>query len=291
VGSSGRSLSPQLPSNVLEGVPLVGYGESYLAEFASMSSSRYFERLYNRIRSTNGLAAANRGFGSSFAIEHSLFATGTQTIVTGGSPAVAVAGTWVNTLWGGGVVVIDSLRNDAGYDNDNTVKRRRGATNGLDALLRIIRAQSRTAETNAAFVYTGAWTAQATTSYSSGAAKYTTTVGDKVVITTPVGTDFDVLLVCMDSLIGLTGAAFTVKIDGVNQPALAGTTNDQLLTQRAVLGAGLAPLAVPVRGLANAVHTIEIAHAGAGGQYLYVDDLLIQASTAQPAQLSVRCRK
>lgn len=266
------------PSTVVEGLTMYAYGHSYLAVSASIAQRRYFERLSSRLRSG---AAFNSGGSGWLCHDAAAYAHGTLTanVARGNN----LAGTWTPAPLVGGFVILDVARNDAGWDGIASTKHRAGFVNALDALIRLIRSGSGLQDTNAAFVYdaTG-WTAQSATNFSGGTAHYTTTPGKKVTITTPVGTDFDLMTVGFDSVV--TGAAFTVTVDGVNimsSLAVAGypTTTKNQVAQDHVTTSQWTPMAIPLRGLSNQAHTVVLTHAGNSGEYLYANRLLTPTST------------
>lgn len=285
-GIAAAALSVGAPSNVVENVALYAYGNSYLYPTGN-AQVIYFDRLKRRLNPATALNFGNSGMLAADACSH---AYGTFTAL---HEAGTAAGTWTPAAFVGGVVVLDLVRNDAGLDGTTTsggttAKSRAGFTNALDALIRLIRASVKTEDTAAGWTYTGTWTADAgNNTLSNNTAHHTSTPGDKATITM-TGTDFDLIILGFDaSGAGLTGAAYTVKVDGVT--FTTGTANDQTRkTGHTPPNTGYSQLAVPLRGLTSASHTIEVSHTGTAGTYLYVDALLT-AGTTPPTVIIPKC--
>lgn len=268
------------PSGALEGVSLWGFGNSYLWQNFSPSfcQRRYFDRISSQIRSGS---ANNGGISGFMAPDVANYMHGTFTATTNHGTAT---GTWTPAATTRGVVILDLVRNDAGWDGVGTTKTRAGFVNALDSIIRLVRSQSLLQDTNGAFVYTGTWTAQTgNTGIPGTTAHHTVTPGDKVTITTPVGTDFDLVSLGFDVS---AGAAFTVTVDGVDITATlaaAGyptTANNQCLSTKFWVPANnWVPLSIPLRGLSNAAHTVVLTHAGAASSILYACRLLTPSPT------------
>lgn len=262
-------------ASLLRGLSLGMYGNSYGAK-TSTAEYIYFDRLKSAIGSAvwNNLAVSG-----SLAADAASYAYGTFTRGRQGTNSIAaVTSTGTGTFVPGVasiIYLVDIVRNDAGWDGLNTAKSRAGFRNGLDALIRRIRASSVIGNTaSPTVVYTGSWTTSVASYGSEGSVSFTSTPGDKVVFT-QTGTDFDLVLFGFDGAAGLgTGADFEVWVDGVLHTS--GNSNDQ--TRKTLSGAGnigISQLCVPVRGLTNASHTIEARHTGAGGELLFVDGLIV----------------
>lgn len=267
--------------NAAEGVNLWGFGNSYLWQNFSpqLTQRRYFDRVATRMGSGT---AANGGVSSMLAPDVANYMYGTFTATTNHGTA---AGTWNPSPNNRGLVILELPRNDAGWDGLGSAKTRAGFTNALDAIIRRVRSQSLLQDTNAAFVYTGAgWVAQTgVTGIPGTTAHHTATVGDLVTVTTPVGTDFDLITLGFDVS---AGAAFTLTVDGVDKtPALAAagfptTTNNQCLSTKFLVPASnWVPIAIPLRGLSNQAHTVVLTHNGAAAAILYVAQLLTPSLT------------
>lgn len=275
-----------LPADsLLRGMSLGMYGNSYGAK-TSNAEYIYFDRLKSVIGSAvwNNLAVSG-----SLAADASSFAYGTFTRGRQGVNAIsAVVSTAAGTFVPGVasiIYLIDIVRNDAGWDGlttsgGTTAKSRAGFQNGLDSLIRRIRAASLVDNAaSATVVYTGTWTHSTTSTYASSAkVSFTSTNGDKVVFTES-GTDFDLVLIGLDaSGSGSTGTLFEVWVDGVLHSS--GTTNDTTRkTQSGAGNTGVGQLCVPIRGLAAGSHTVDVRHVGTGGTFLFVDGLIIVDDT------------
>lgn len=270
-----------LPADsMLRGLSLGMYGNSYGAKTVC-SEYIYFDRLKSAIGSAvwNNLAVAG-----SLAADAASFAYGTFTRGRQGTNAIAATTTTgVGTFVPGVasiIYLIDIVRNDAGWDGlttsgGTTAKSRAGFQNGLDSLIRRLRASSIVG--NAAsptVVYTGAWTHTGASYASEGSVSFTSANGAKVVFTQS-GTDFDLVLIGLDaSGSGSTGTAFEVWVDGVLHTS--GTTNNTTRkTQSGAGNTGVGQLCVPIRGLASGSHTIDVRHVGTNGTFLFVDGLIV----------------
>ena len=343
------------PSSVVEGLSMTSYGNSYLTCIPPVCQRRWFERVAGRLQSP---LLVNNGVGGTLTPDACTYAYGNYTM--NGTRGVA-PGTWkpfVGTR--GGLVMLDMARNDAGWDSQTgqggtTAKSRAGFTNGLDALIRLVRAEAKYADTvmarssttcgttsgsavisdpsctaadsgksvtsrffpSGAFVgtvipgisfrltsstlyqwdlhatatssaetasigtaaYTGQWVAQTAQSHQSDATgHYTWTNGSTVTITTPVGTDFDVILLGTDDgAVGLGGATFAITVDGAPFRPPAGTPTTCSNQQRNTAPVGnsaYTQMAIPIHGLANTMHTIVLSHADVTGRFLWYQCLL-----------------
>lgn len=288
-GSSGQiaqqqlpaAVQAQVPSAVVEGLTLYGYGNSYLAVSSAIAQRRYFERLAGRLHAG---ASFNDGAAGWLAVDCANFAHNTQSYTIGRGSAT---GTWNPAALVGGIVLLELVRNDAGWDGLASGQYRAGFTNALDSLIRLLRSAASTQDTNAAFAYTGTWTAQTLATLPGGSGHYTSTNGDHVTITVPnvaAATDWSVIVLGFDTT--LTGAAFKVTVDGVDITAgLPTSTTAGQLKQGKVTTANWVPVAVPLGTLAGgSTHTVVITHNDTTGRYLYVHRLL-QASPTPPTIL------
>lgn len=280
LGSVVDSASP------IDGLPLTGYGHSGLyvglgapGTVYPYCSVNYFERLARRMRSQSGVPGNNYGIIGATGSDVASFAFGTFTKDT--RKALAVAGTWTPAAYPSGVVVLDLVGNSS---HNDSAKMRAGFQNGLDALIRRIRSASLLQDTNGAFVFGGSggshWSTLANAYLPGGNEHYTTTPNDTCTITTPAGTDFDLIVNGVDdAALGSVGSAFTVTVDG--GAPIAGTVSNQFIASVGALIGSVSsvPLAVPLRGLSNAVHTVVLKHTGSAGQILTVSQLLKATST------------
>lgn len=264
------------PNAAVEGVSLSGYGNSYQQVGTAICQRRYWERIHDWLRSPIAVASGAHGVSSMIASDISNYAHSAVSLTTAYATGVA---TWAPATTNRGVVIWEGVRNDAGWDGiSTTAKSRAGFVNGLDSFLRLIRAGSSLQDTNAAFVYTGTWTNSPNVKVPGSNSHNTTTPGDHVTVTTPVGTDFDLIILGGDTTI--VGPAFTVTVDGVDiTAALAAagfpvTANAQFSETKQVATCPWVPLAIPLRGLSNAAHTVVVTHAGSAGQTLFVNRLL-----------------
>ena len=289
-------------SEVVESAPVSIYGDSLSCSTASIfgnfySSTTWPGRLARRLGSYTGLPEGagvgprllNRSVVGYRAMDCCLYGYGSFTAAAGGG--AAVAGTWVPSSSNLGIAFLYVGRNDAGQNGVGSTPAQHQASyqNALIALMRLLRGQSILFDTNAAFVYTGTWTANSgNTFFANGTSHSTTTVGDHVTITTPVGTDFDLILIGLDNVIQ-TGSAFTVTVDGtayaggyVNGVAAATlgyptTTQNQMAQAASFLNQGFCQMAIPLHGMSNAAHTIVVTQAGAATQALYIQGLVQQS--------------
>lgn len=273
---------------VADVLPLRAYGNSYLAGTGN-ALSIYF----NRARRVLGSKTwDNRGVSGYLIsqmnwIAYDAIAVTHQGTAADEEGATSTVATHTPTAFPGGIFLLDSLRNDAGHDGDSyssgtTAKSRAGATNGLDAMMRLIRAQSFLLATDASYTYTGTWLSNGTLAGMLGhTVRYTTTAGDKVSIAF-TGTDIDLVLTAIDNAaLGVSGAAFTIKVDGVTVAPVGypTTTGDQI--RQATNGGPVkyGPMVIPLRGLSAGAHTIVLTHAGTTGQGLYVNGHLVPSPT------------
>lgn len=290
-------------SDVLESLPWWMYGTSYGVPDPATAQARTIDRLVRRARGgvnpgqrVVGIPPTfdtNRSVNSILADDACGYAFGTETVVNAGSRSTPAAGTWVSGNNVGGIVFLDLLRNSAGFDgtttnSGTTAKSRQGASNAIDSMIALNQSQSRQEDpASGSVVYSGSWTHQTAQTQRSGANQsFTTAVGASVTITTPVGTDFDLILIGLDdAVIGFAGAAFTVTVDGVSQVARAGfpfTCSNQLrYTQAAgnAIPSSASQMRVPLRGLSSQAHTVVLTHAGSAGQALFFDCLLRKSAT------------
>jgi hypothetical protein len=203
------------------------------------------------------------------------------------NPLVAVSGLWNVASSQGGIMFFDNLRNDAGNDGvttngGTTAKSRAGATNGLDMFIRLIRSNAFLDDApSGSVVYTGTWTHQGSIARAmSGTQSFTSTNGDKVTITTPVGTDFTLVLIGLDDAqTGLNGAAFTITVDGNPYPVPFGIQSTcsnalRFTGPQSPLTSGTGQLAIPLVGLSNQAHTVVLTHADTTGKFMLLDGLL-----------------
>lgn len=274
---------PLPADHMLRCVTLGMYGNSYGAVTYACDQG-YFDRLKSAIGSP---IWANYAVSQSLAADACSLAYGTNAaqLRQGTAASMWSATTGACTYNGvgnapGSVWIIDIARNDAGFDGQTassgtTAKSRAGFRNGLDALIRLLRADHVVSDSDASFVYTGSWATLTTNVLASGSAHYTFTANDKVTITTPSGTDFDLVLIALDSVTG-TGAPYEVRVDG--SLVASGTTHNQTRKTQLVLNAGYSQMTVPLRGLSAGVHSIELKHVGSNGQFLYTDGLLVPST-------------
>lgn len=294
--------NPAYVNDLIEGAPLTIYGDSLSCSTAAIfgnmySSVTYPGRMARRLGSytalpegsTVGPRLNNRSVVGWRAMDCCLYSYGSFTAAAGGGSAVA--GTWAPSSGNLGLVFVYVGRNDSGVNGigSTPAQHQTAYQNALIALLRNLRSQSILFDTNAAFVYTGTWTANSgNTFFANGTTHSTTTVGDHVTVTTPVGTDFDLVVASLDNAIQ-TGSAFTLTVDGtsyaggyVNGVAASTlgyptTTQQQAAQAASFLNQGFCQMAIPLHGLSNAAHTIVLTQAGSAGQALYVQGLLQQS--------------
>lgn len=177
-----------------------------------------------------------------------------------------------------GLVLIDGVAND-NLIGGQAQKNLDGMAAGLDAILWAATAASRTEETNAAFVYGGAgWTPLSNTRLSGGAVQQSSTAGNTVTITIPVGGgDFGLVVYGNDPASAAPGV-YTVTLDG----AAVVTSKSYSFKGGTLLTTGA--VVIPFRGLSASTHTVVLT-VGAGGGVCYVDCLIKRTTT--PAQVVV----
>lgn len=279
-------------NDLLEGLPVSVYGDSggYVGLSAPSGgtvypycSVNYTDRIQRRLNNPAGVPGNNNSVPGAQANEVAMYACSSQAAAS--RKGTAVAGTWTPSAYPSGIVLTGCVANDAlHYVGGSGAKGIAGCLNGLDGLLRILRSQSVLQDTNAAFSYTGAWTSQASATLPGGNSHYTSTNGNKVTVTTPVGTDFDLMLLGWDDTnVGLNFASFTVTVDGgavSNFSWNPGTTSLQCKYGASVgTGFNSVPLCIPLRGLSNAAHSVVVTHNDTTGKYLYVSQLLTASPT------------
>jgi hypothetical protein len=284
----GGTTFPDRVSSIVSGLPLFAYGNSYLGNNTN-AVQYYFDRIKAQMQPQFWFNAGNNGM---LAADACSFAYGTFTAVRQGSLAYAAAGatgsgTFIPSTLVGGVVILDTLRNDSGLDGTTTsggttAKSRAGATNAFDAMIRLFRCGTKV-ENNAGagVVRTGSWTTSASTSCSSGSVSYTTTPGDNVVytVTLTVAARVSLIVLAIDNAAnGTSGATFTTKVD--SNSAVAGTTSDQMRkTAHTPPNNAFCQMAVDLGTLAVGTHTVTLTHTGTSGQQLFDDCLLVETAT------------
>jgi hypothetical protein len=168
-----------------------------------------------------------------------------------------------------------------------------GAWNAVEALFRLIRAQS------AFGVGQGGQTADASFStvssdgYMGGSAIKTTTPGGKVTISLTDTDAIDLVLIASDdTALGVVGAPFVVKVDGVTRStatslsltnpgrtvALKGTTSNQHQNSGAYKNYKFCQMTVSLTGIGSGSHTVTIEHAGNSGDQLIYNGYLVPAA-------------
>jgi len=276
-------LESVMPNDTISQAPLGVIGNSYGAINRTIAKQRYPERLARRIRGSFG----NSCVSGMLVHDIASFIYGSFTKATGGSPSTPVVGTQNPSPATYGAFIVEGVRNDAGWDGgtasgNTTTKARAGFVAGLKAIIALLQASIWKQDTDASFVYAGTWTTQTGNVYYKGGTVHNTTVpGSTCTITTPVlptgGGDVDVVLQAWDSGFGVSGAAYTVTVDGVAQPALTGTTNDAVAcsVSQSTIGS---QVTIPVHGLTAGAHTIVVTHAGSGStQNLTINGLLVRS--------------
>lgn len=289
----GSDVTPFNPSaggavGLADSLPLRAYGNSYLAGTGN-AMSIYF----NRARRVLGSKTwDNRGVSGYLAgdntwIAYDAIAVNHQGTAADEEGATSTVATHVPSAFPGGIYLLDTLRNDAGHDGQTynsgtTAKSRAGAKNNLDALIRLIRAQSYVLATDASFTYSGTWLANAALAGVLGhSVKYTSTVASSVSIAA-TGTDFDLVLMGLDdAALGVVGSAFTITVDGSAFAPAGYPTTASNQTRRTTAGGPVkyTPLVIPIRGLSAGAHTIVVTQAGSAGQFLYVNALMVPSPT------------
>lgn len=298
---ANRKPTHQLPGSLL-GAALHAYGTSLLCYVApgttSPSTPWYSAALWvDRIARQMGpvgtlLEENNLGMAGGYAQEICGFAYGTVSYptrgVSGGANALNQAGTWMSMTNRTGLVLLDTLGNDAlNYRNTangaTMAKALASARNATDALVRLLRASSYTHDSDGSLTYAGTWTTVSANDLGGGACRSTTTPNSTVTFTT-TQTDIDLVLLGIDNAnAGAAGSNFTVTIDGVQ--VVDGTTSDQCKMSAGTSGsspynhAAYCQMCVPLRGMAAGTKTIVVKHTGAAGQILRFDGYLVASAT------------
>lgn len=246
-----------------EGVAVTAYGHSYLASDAgnAIPGTRYINRL-NRRRGWSSLL--NRAVGGSFMADAAILAMG----VTASKWTPAAPPT------NAGIMFIQCLANDV-IQQGASVKALAGSTNAFRSLCTLAKASSRIESST--FALTGTWTTGTDVRYSGNSLIRSTVLGSTA---TATWTGTDVALV----LWGIDGAAATaeIRVDGVLVKSI--DLSDQMVTT--IQTNAVVPICIPLTGMSNTSHTIEVRHAGPGGNFIFVDALL-PLNTVSPTQVVV----
>jgi len=271
---------------IAAGTPLRAYGHSGLVGGIGTAVSNYFSRARRRLQAKTWF---NYGVASSRAADACSFAYGTVTLSRQGTGAdeenvSTAAGTWTPAAFVGGVTIVDVVGNDAHWDGytgsgGTTAKSRAGFTNGLDALIRMLRAESYIEDNNAAITYAPAWSGATRTSCTGARISFTSTPTQTATFTARNG-DALVLLSYDAAGSGFTGSTYTLTYDG-GTAYTSGTTNDLHRKTGAVLNNGFGQMAIPIEGLTAGDHTFVLTHTGSAGHILAVDCILRESPTPQ----------
>jgi hypothetical protein len=160
----------------------------------------------------------------------------------------------------------------------------RGAYNAVQALLRLIRAGTVYGRGAGGQTADGTWSDVSSTGYLGGVASKTTTPGGKITIPLTDVDAIDVVLIGYDdTALSVTGAPFTIKVDGVTHtpaasfaltnPArtisLGATTSNQMQNTGVYDDYKFCQMVIPITGIGAGSHTVTIEHAGGSGQLIY----------------------
>lgn len=250
------------PLAPLEGVALYGYGDSYVAAAgASTAQKALLARFAQRAKTdSNGW--------------HNLAVAGTsmsQNVVLAASDATAK---W--TPGSRGIVVLKAVINSiinvtSAQDPVEQVAFQHAVTD----MLRIFRSSAWVPESDASCVYTGTWAPVSLSAANGGTIQKTSTIGDKVTVTTTAGEIALVLLAFPNA----AGCNFTVKVNGTQ--VSTGTT----IAQGSPTAGGYNQITHRVSGLTG-TSTIELVNNGGATNELYFDGYLVKSATPPPVIVS-----
>lgn len=228
-----------------------------------------------------------------------------STLINGGAllgvTGQIAAGKWPGVSQRKGLIVIDSLQNDiphyAAMNVNPLVPVALPAnTQYLDGVksmfrtaLALISSESRIEQDAGGVVRTGAWTPSANAAYSNGGLHFTSTIGDNILwpaVTPPqvgplAGKVF-VLGYKLAAAVGVEANTINISVDGgANIPwtpnAWEAYTNVGGASSTII--PDVIPVTLPVDG---AAHSIRMTHAGAAGQFMYADTVIIPSESPYP---------
>jgi hypothetical protein len=237
--------------DVFEGLPLFGYGHSFMAGNAGSHSTnaKYIDRI-NRRHGFGSLS--NRGIAAQEAAQ-----TMVDVIGNGFGAAAWAPGTK-------GVVVLDmAINNIRLYGSDaNGIA---AFKDSLTAAIRVLRSSVRRAENHASLTYMGVWTVSNDGNLLDSAAKYSGTAGNKVDIAVSGSTEYTILSDRLKQ--GLAAGIIQVAVDGgapIEASCGGGLPASSPTLSWHVFG-------VTVSGLSTGAHTITVTKKAGDANNVYVD--------------------
>ncbi len=152
-----------------------------------------------------------------------------------------------------------------------------GCRNAVNSLLRLIRAAAVNGATTAVTL-DGSFAAVSSSGYIGGSAQKTTTPGGKATISITNQPAVDIVLTALDATAqGVTGAPYTVKLDGTT--VATGTTHNTMKATGAYNDYKHVQQVVSLTGIPAGAHTITVEHAGASGNVLIYQGYMLPAAT------------
>lgn len=293
---TGRRPTNQLPAS-LRGAALHTYGESYqcyvgcalaAAPWGLYACTTMTDRIRNQMGATVwkdfGLSGAFSGDISGYAYGTIVYNSQSLTGVIG---STSRAGTWSAETTKTGLVIVDAIGNDAINDSNNSsgatartsANSRVGATNALDALIRLIRSSSVVLHTDASVAKSGTFSTLSKTDYAGGTACGTSTPGNTITITTTQQSIDLVMFAFDDAQFGSTGATFSVTVNGTL--LTTGTESNQMARSASSVynESPYTQMCVPCYNMGSGTNTIVITHTGSSGQELYFNGYLVPSAT------------
>ena len=272
-----RPLTERMPTS-FQGISAYCYGESlqcYVGNGGVGMGGHYSEVLiFDHI--TNRMAPAHKnnfGLSGAYVSDITGFAYGTVSYFTQSlsgdvSDPTSQPGTWLsNPSLSPAFVWIDATGNDCFNDaaGGTNTKARASAQNGVDALIRLLRASSAKWVGDASIVKTvGFGTTVTANDYGGGSVYSSTASGDKITVTTTQPSIDLVLMALDDTAMGVTGSTFSVTVDGTLHST--GTVSNQAKKS----GSGTykqsdyTQMCVPCYGMGAGTHTIVLQNTATG---------------------------
>jgi hypothetical protein len=169
-----------------------------------------------------------------------------------------------------------------------------GAWNAIEALFRLIRSANQYLPGQGGSSADASFTTVTSPHYLGGTAVQTTTPGGKVTINVTDKDAIDLVLIATDdAALGVVGAPFTVKVDGVVRSTATSfqlhnpgrtvnikhTTSNQHQNSGAYFNPKFCQMTVSLTGIGAGAHTITVEHAGNNGDQLTYNGYLVPAAT------------
>lgn len=278
------------------GLPLYTYGNSFgILTAGWFTSGKHYTDVVKASLGTGSVTA--------YAISGTRIADVSSHLIggaIGGVTGQAAGAPWPGTSNRKGIVVLESVVNDAGHYANHSgtaipVAITTANTQYLDGLTSMYRAalaclcgETRVENTTATF--TGSWTTTATPYSSAGSVSFTNGIGNKATftVTPPQSGPFagKVYLVTY-KLAAAAGvnATVTPSVDGVNLTNKTWTAWEAYTGQtgaNVTVIPDVIPFDLPIDG---ASHTVAVAHSGGIGQWVYVDCVIIPSTDPNPVFL------